>query len=185
MIAIIICTVLAVVQLLIYWRNPYFLKDVKYAFTAIRVAIHMSRIKKKFYSMLDCFLDKVKKHPNKEFIVFEDSSYSYSDADKESNRVAAALLAHAHLQEGDTVALYMNNEPMFVWSLLGVAKLGCTVSLLNSNVRSKSLLHCISCCEPKVLIVGAGKLGKSKNTVLFNAIFQTSFPQSIIAYIAK
>lgn len=145
--------------LLCYWRNPYFLKDVSYAIAAIKVGIRLSKSAKNFRGILDDFLDAVKKHPHKKFIVFEDSSYTYSQADKESNKVARALTAHVQLKQGDTAALFLGNEPQFVWMWLGLAKLGCTASLLNCNIRSKSLLHCFSCCDAKVLIAGADLRG--------------------------
>ncbi|XP_070764335.1 long-chain fatty acid transport protein 2-like [Enoplosus armatus] len=154
-------TGLVILPLLVYLRNPYFLNDLSYAVTAIQIAVRVGKFKtqKPFYSMLDCFLDKVARQPHKKFIVFEESSYTYSQVDKESNRVARALSTHAQLREGDTVAVFLGNEPQFVWLWLALAKLGCTASLLNSNIRSKSLLHCFSCCEAKVLVAGADLRG--------------------------
>lgn len=110
---------------------------------------------KPYYSMLDRFLDHVARQPHKKFLLFEESSYTYSQVDKESNKVARALSTHAHLKEGDTVALFLGNEPQFVWIWLALTKLGCIASLLNYNLRSKSLMHCFSCCEAKVLVAGA------------------------------
>uniref|UniRef100_A0A671MG80 long-chain-fatty-acid--CoA ligase n=1 Tax=Sinocyclocheilus anshuiensis TaxID=1608454 RepID=A0A671MG80_9TELE len=108
-----------------------------------------------FYSIVDCFLDAVKKHPRKVFIHFEGKTYSYEEVDKESNKVANALRSEAGLREGDSVALFLGNEPRFVWTWLGLAKLGCPAALLNFNIRSKSLLHCFSCCGANVLIAAA------------------------------
>ncbi|XP_056230558.1 long-chain fatty acid transport protein 2-like [Seriola aureovittata] len=152
-----VVTGLAILPLLLYARNPYFLRDLNYAITAIQIAIRVGKFKrqKPFYSVLDSFLDKVAKQPDKRFMLFEESSYTYSQADKESNKVARALSTHAQLKEGDTVALFLGNEPQFVWMWLALAKLGCIASLLNNNIRSKSLLHCFSCCEAKVLVIGA------------------------------
>lgn len=152
-------TGLAVLPLLLYWRNPYFFKDLRFAITTLKIALRVNKFhtKKPFYSLLDCFLDKAARQPEKTFLVFEESSYTYRQADRESNRVARALARHARLSEGDTVALFLGNEPRFVWTWLALAKLGCTASLLNYNIRAKSLLHCFSCCEAKVLIAGAGK----------------------------
>uniref|UniRef100_UPI0037E98FB6 long-chain fatty acid transport protein 2-like n=1 Tax=Semicossyphus pulcher TaxID=241346 RepID=UPI0037E98FB6 len=157
MIDYILFTLLAVLPLVFYLRNPYVFYDLSYAITAIKIAMKLNKFKKNkpFYSILDCFLDKVRRQPNKKFLIFEESSYTYSQADKESNKVARALSTHAHLKEGDTVALFLGNEPLFVWGWLALAKLGCTASLLNCNIRSKSLLHCFSCCEAKVLVAGA------------------------------
>uniref|UniRef100_A0A3P8UH27 long-chain-fatty-acid--CoA ligase n=1 Tax=Amphiprion percula TaxID=161767 RepID=A0A3P8UH27_AMPPE len=160
MLPYILYTALALLPLLLYyWRNPYILKDISYAIAAIKVGIRLSKSGKNFRSIVDDFLDAVKKHPHKNFIVFEDSSYTYSQADRESNKVARALSAHVQLKQGDTAALFLGNEPLFVWMWLGLAKLGCTASLLNYNIRSKSLLHCFSCCDAKVLIAGADLRG--------------------------
>ncbi|XP_074523054.1 long-chain fatty acid transport protein 2-like [Halichoeres trimaculatus] len=161
MIAYILFTALAVLPLLLYLRNPYFYTDFVYTVTSLQIGMKLGKYAKSkpFYSILDCFLDKVAKQPNKNFILFEDSSFTYSQADKESNRVARALSTHAHLKEGDTVALFMGNEPQLVWLWLALAKLGCTASLLNYNIRSKSLLHCFSCCDAKLLVASADLQG--------------------------
>lgn len=168
MIAYILYTVLAgfaILPLWLYFKNPYFLIDLRYTINSLKIGVRLNKIMKQkpFYSILDCFLDKVAREPHKKFLLFEDTSYTYSQADKESNKVARALSTHAQVKEGDTVALFLSNEPQFVWIWLALAKLGCTASLLNCNIRSKSLLHCFSCCEAKVLIAGAGKLEKKKS----------------------
>ncbi|XP_018521839.1 hsFATP2a_ACSVL_like domain-containing protein [Lates calcarifer] len=136
-------------------RSPYLGEDWAYMLRSIKLGIRLVKYKKNkpFYSILDCFLDAVKRHPSKIFIRFEGRDYSYEEVDKQSNKVARALQAEAQLKEGDTVALFMANEPSFVWTWLGLAKLGCPAALLNFNIRSKSLLHCFSCCRAKVIVV--------------------------------
>ncbi|CAL8243265.1 unnamed protein product [Lota lota] len=143
---------LVIVPLFLYIRNPYFFCDLSYAFRAMRCVIRMLRKQKLCPSILGCFLEKVEMHPHKPFIVFEDTSYSYSQADKQSNKIARVLSTHVQVKEGDAIALFMGNEPLYIWICLALAKLGCIASLLNSNIRSKSLLHCLSCCDAKVLI---------------------------------
>lgn len=139
---------------------PYFLEDLKYILKTIRFGARLTKYKrgKTLYSILDCFLDAVKKHPTKIFIHFEGNSYTYLEVDKQSNKVANAFRTHASLKEGDTVALFLGNEPCYAWIWLGLAKLGCPVALLNYNIRAKSLLHCFSCSGAKVLIAAAGKV---------------------------
>ncbi|KAM6961031.1 long-chain fatty acid transport protein 2-like [Aplochiton taeniatus] len=145
---------LAVLPIFLNTLFPYFRQDCSYMLKTIRLGIRLARYKKKkpFYSILDCFLDAVKKHPNKTFMLFEGKAFTYLEVDKQSNKVANALKTHACLQEGDTVALFLGNEPCFAWTWLGLAKLGCAAALLNFNIRSKSLLHCFSCCGAKVII---------------------------------
>ncbi|KAM9352654.1 long-chain fatty acid transport protein 2 [Symphorus nematophorus] len=136
---------------------PYFVDDCAYILRSLKLGIRLAKYKKSkpFYSIVDCFLDAVKRHPTKTFVHFEGREYSYADVDKQSNKVARALQAAAGLQEGDTVALFLANEPNFIWTWLGLAKLGCAAALLNFNIRSKSLLHCFSCCGAKVIIASA------------------------------
>ncbi|XP_072242156.1 long-chain fatty acid transport protein 2-like [Leuresthes tenuis] len=151
-------TVLAGLAILLfsYIRTfcPYFSDDCAYILRSLKLGFRLIKYKKikPFYSILDCFLDAVKRHPAKILLHFEGRTYSYGEVDKQSNKVARALQAEARLKEGDAVALFLPNEPCFVWTWLGLAKLGCPVALLNFNIRSKSLLHCFSCCGAKVII---------------------------------
>ncbi|KAM9754036.1 long-chain fatty acid transport protein 2 [Menidia menidia] len=133
---------------------PYFSADCAYILRSIGLGIRLVRYKrsKPFYSLLDCFLDAVGRHPEKVFLHFEGAAYSYKEVDRQSNKVARALRAEAGLKEGDAVALFLPNEPGFVWTWLALTKLGCPAALLNFNIRSKSLLHCFSCCGAKVII---------------------------------
>ncbi|XP_068459887.1 hsFATP2a_ACSVL_like domain-containing protein [Clinocottus analis] len=134
--------------------SPYFGEECAYILASLKLGFRLLKYKtcKPFYSVLDCFLDAVKRHPGKVFLHFEGREYTYGDMDTQSNKVARALQAEARLKEGDAVALFLANEPSFVWIWLGLAKLGCPAALLNFNIRSKSLLHCFSCCGAKVLI---------------------------------
>lgn len=138
---------------------PYLIQDCAYILHAARFGLRLELYKRRarFYSILDGFLDGVRKHPHKPFIHFMGETHSYSDVDRESNKVARALQKVAGLKEGDIVALFLGNEPCFIWVWLGLAKLGCATALLNFNIRSKSLLHCFSCCGANVLIVDQGK----------------------------
>lgn len=138
---------------------PYFGEDFAYIMRSIQLGVRLVKYKKNkpFHSILDCFLDRVKRHPAKTFVHFEGREYSYGEVDKQSNKVARALQAAARLEEGDTVALFLANEPSYIWIWLGLTKLGCPAALLNFNIRSKSLLHCFSCCGAKVIIASAGK----------------------------
>ncbi|KAG1929549.1 centrosomal protein of 152 kDa [Pimephales promelas] len=95
-----------------------------------------------------------KMRPKSLFSELKDQTYSYVQSDKQSNKIARSLLKHADLHEGDTVALLLGNEPMFLWICLALTKIGCSAALLNHNIRSKSLLHCFTCCEATVLIAG-------------------------------
>ncbi|XP_075883424.1 long-chain fatty acid transport protein 2 [Nelusetta ayraudi] len=136
---------------------PYLGEDCTYILRSIRFGGRLNLYKrlKHFYSIVDQFLEAVRRHPDKTFVRFEGLEYSYGEVDRRSNKVARALQAEARLKEGDPVALFLGNEPCFIWTWLALAKLGCPAALLNFNIRSKSLLHCFSCCGAKVIIASA------------------------------
>ncbi|XP_043916744.1 long-chain fatty acid transport protein 6-like [Protopterus annectens] len=113
------------------------------------------RMRRGIVTFLDRFVDQAKTIPNKPFIVFEDEVHTYGDVDRRSNKMAQVFLKHEGFKKGDTVAMLMNNEPDFICVWFGLAKLGCAVAFLNSNIRSKSLLHCFKACNAKMLVVGA------------------------------
>lgn len=109
------------------------------------------------FLVLDRFLEQTAAQPDRPFIVFENERFSYRDTDRRSNKIANALLSHPLFKAGDTVALFMGNEPAFLFTWLALAKLGSPVALLNYNIRSKSLLHGFNCSNAKVLIAAPGR----------------------------
>lgn len=139
---------------------PYFWADLWYLLKVVRYGIRLRMYEQRgeLFTVLDRFLSLAKKQPQKPFIIYEGHVHTYQDVDKRTNRVAHVFLNHSTLERGDTVALLMSNEPDFVHVWFGLAKLGCVVAFLNSNIRSTSLLHCIRSCEPKAVVVGAGKV---------------------------
>ncbi|XP_038407988.1 long-chain fatty acid transport protein 6 isoform X2 [Canis lupus familiaris] len=140
---------------------PYFWADLWYLLKVVRYGIRLKMYEQRgeLFTVLDRFLSLANKQPQKPFIIYEGDVHTYQDVDKRSNRVARVFLNHSALKRGDTVALLMSNEPDFVHVWFGLAKLGCVVAFLNSNIRSTSLLHCIRSCEPKAVVVGADLLG--------------------------
>ncbi|XP_041713553.1 very long-chain acyl-CoA synthetase isoform X1 [Coregonus clupeaformis] len=148
---------LAVTPLVLKTFFPYFWKDAFYLADLVRILLKfvLRRRRKPLFLVLDRFLEQSAAHADRPFIVFENKTYSYQDTDRRSNKIANALQRHSELRPGDTVALFMGNEPAFIFTWLALAKLGCPVALLNHNIRSRSLLHCFNCCSAKLLIAAA------------------------------
>ncbi|KAG7522908.1 very long-chain acyl-CoA synthetase-like [Solea senegalensis] len=154
------CTVCAVglvlfLLLFIFLRFPYFIQDVRFVLTVFKSRQSILKYMKTNYTILDAFLDAVKTQPHKPFILFKDETYTYRDADALSNQAARVFLQSGLVKQGDTVAMFLGNEPMFVWLWLGLVKIGCSAAFLNYNIRSKSLLHCFNCTTAKTLVAAA------------------------------
>ncbi|KAM7424424.1 hypothetical protein PAMA_000663 [Pampus argenteus] len=147
--------------------TPHVWMDILYFVDLLWILVRFvsRRMRRPLFFALDRFLEQTAAYPDKTFIVFENESYTYTCADKRSNKIANALQSHPRYKDGDTVALFMGNEPAFMFTWLALAKLGSPVALLNHNIRTKSLLHCFNCCKAKVLIA-ASELKEAVEDVL-------------------
>ncbi len=90
-------------------------------------------------------------HP---FILFEDRSISYLKFNAMANRVAHWGLSIG-LQQADVVALLMLNRPEYLAVWGGLAKIGVTTALLNTNLSGSQLAHAIDAAATQRLIVGS------------------------------
>nr|KAG5697723.1 hypothetical protein BaRGS_006245 [Batillaria attramentaria] len=89
-------------------------------------------------------------------LIFEDCVYTYEFMEEQANRVAN-MMRNLGLKRDDTVALMIHNEPAFVWTFLGLQKLGVACALINFNLKYKPLSHSVLATEPKAFFLGAGE----------------------------
>ena len=68
--------------------------------------------------VIDMFEAQVANIPKKAMVIFEDCVYTYEFMDQQANRVAN-MMRQLGFKLGDTVAIMVNNEPAFIWTLLG------------------------------------------------------------------
>lgn len=137
---------------------PYFWTDLFFLLKVVRygVKLELFKLSSSVRTVLDRFIEQAQRIPNKPFIIYDGRSYTYRDIESRSNRLANVFLKRVKLRKGDCVSLLMSNEPDFLCVWFALAKVGCTVAFLNTNIKSKSLLHCFNCCGAKTLIVGSG-----------------------------
>ncbi|OWF53947.1 very long-chain acyl-CoA synthetase-like [Mizuhopecten yessoensis] len=106
--------------------------------------------------IIDKFEEHVKQHPKKVFLYFEDREYSYELVDAMANKIANIILS-LDISPGDTVAAMIQNEPSFVWTLLGLQKIGMVDAFINYHLTAEPLLHSIRASNAKAIIVGSGE----------------------------
>ncbi|XP_020835043.1 long-chain fatty acid transport protein 2 [Phascolarctos cinereus] len=145
---------LLLLPLLVNFCCSYFFQDTSYFLTAAGVALRVRRYSRRrpVRTILSVFLERARQTPNKPFLLFQDETLSYAQVDRRSNQVARLLHDRLGLRQGDCVALFLGNEPAYVWLWLGMAKLGCAMACLNYSIRAKSLVHCFQCSGAKVLL---------------------------------
>jgi len=87
-------------------------------------------------------------------IVFEGRTLTWREFNGLANRYAAAF-REAGLRRGDTASVFMENRVEFLATVIGLNKLGVTAGLINTNLRGRPLMHCVTVTESKRCIVGA------------------------------
>ena len=68
------------------------------------------------------------------------------------NKIANLFSETFHLKRGDCIALMMENRPEYVGIWYGMSKLGVITACINTNLKSKILLHSIEIAKPKLII---------------------------------
>ncbi|GEO97823.1 long-chain-acyl-CoA synthetase [Methylobacterium haplocladii] len=94
------------------------------------------------------------RHGTAPALIGTDETLSHRDLAARQNRYARWALARG-LVKGETVALLMTNRPDFLAIWLGLTRVGVRVALLNTNLRDRSLAHCIDVAAPRLLILEA------------------------------
>ncbi|WP_334135516.1 long-chain-acyl-CoA synthetase [Acinetobacter schindleri] len=99
------------------------------------------------------FEKAVQRNPEGIALRFEDHSFSYTELNGWANQIAHYYLSLG-AKKGDVVALMVENRPEMVASVIGLAKLGVTIALLNTSQVGKVLAHSINLVKPIAVIVG-------------------------------
>lgn len=148
----------------------------------LRVKMNVRRHLSEKNTIPKIFAETVRRHGDKTALIFEGTGkrWTFRQLDEYSNRVAnlllergfkvgatlsLLLLPHAppqprfsgnfSLQDGDVVALFMENRSQYVGLWLGMAKIGVEAALINFNLRLEALVHCITISNAKALVFGS------------------------------
>lgn len=149
---------LGLLLLLLNLWQPSLRADALFVLRFVCFSFKMLRVNftRRIVTVLDRFTQQAEANPAKTFLLYDGQAHTYLDVDRRSNQVAQVFAQPgAGVRAGDTVALLMGNEPDFVCVWFGLSKLGCSVAFLNTNLRARSLLHCLDSSRAKTLIVGA------------------------------
>ncbi len=95
--------------------------------------------------------EQAARHGDAPALIGADETLSHAGLAARQNRYARWALARG-LAKGDTVALLQRNCPDYLAIWLGLTRVGVRVALLNTNLRTTGLAHCIKVAAPKLLI---------------------------------
>ncbi len=102
----------------------------------------------------DLFLRSCYRNPRKMALIDGTYGYTYEDLNRESNRLANAILALG-IKKGDRVALLAKNCKEFVFIYLGLSKIGAVMVPLNYRCVARELEYMLNDCGAKVLVFEA------------------------------
>ncbi|XP_048145894.1 very long-chain acyl-CoA synthetase-like [Corvus hawaiiensis] len=146
---------------------PFLWDDLVAFGTMVRSALRCRRrlSRRPAVTLLDVFQLHARRRPHQPLLRFQDEIYTYEDMDRRSNRAAWALSRHLGLESGRTVAVFLPNEPTYVWTWLALAKLGCPMACLNCNVRGRALRHALEAAQA-TLVLASPELREAVEEVL-------------------
>lgn len=115
--------------------------------------------------------------------------YSYEQANGWANRVANALSSKYKIQKGDRIGIYMLNCSEFIFSILGIHKVGGVQVPINKDEKGERLSYIINYSEMKALLVDKSSLPflqeVSDQLTNLELIIITDDPQNIPSRIAN
>lgn len=101
---------------------------------------------------LQCSLTATK-FPDAIMMRYDNQQLTWREFNQLANRYARAL-TKVGVGHNDVVSILMENRPEFLALFVAVNKLGAVAALINTNLRTTPLLHCISVTQSKVCVFG-------------------------------
>lgn len=123
-------------------------RTVRFGLPLVRLKAGSSR------TTADVLEEVVRSRTDHPAILDGDRVVTYGDLDRAANRVARWAQGSG-LGRGDRVALLMLNRPEYVETWFGLAKVGVTTALLNTNLTGAAIEHAVEAASANHLIVGA------------------------------
>jgi citronellyl-CoA synthetase len=131
-------------RLSILWRFP----------TLKRTIQHIENVsvenRESWGSMLE---ETAAKFPANAAIKSEDGNYTWKEYNEGTNRYANYFISRG-MKKGDTAVLFLENRPELLMVYSAMAKIGAANSMINTNLRQNSLLHCLTLNPAIAFIVG-------------------------------
>ncbi|KAF1030337.1 MAG: Long-chain-fatty-acid--CoA ligase FadD17 [Pseudomonas sp.] len=93
------------------------------------------------------------RNPDGAALLYGDNVVSYRQANARANRMSHYLQAQG-IGKGDVVALFIENRPELLLTVLAVAKLGGICAMLNTSHTHGSLVHSLNLVKPVAIVVG-------------------------------
>ncbi|WP_053149892.1 long-chain-acyl-CoA synthetase [Pseudomonas sp. Pf153] len=100
-----------------------------------------------------CFEQAAQRNPRGPALLWGDLSLSYTQVNEQANRMAHYFLAQG-IGKGDCVAVFLENRPQLLVTVLAVAKVGAVSAMVNTSQTGDALVHSLALVAPVAVVVG-------------------------------
>jgi acyl-CoA synthetase (AMP-forming)/AMP-acid ligase II len=101
----------------------------------------------------DLIRSRAASFPDRDYLFFEDRSYTFGELDRRSRQVANGFSALG-LAKGDRVAVIIGNCPEFIFVWWALLKLGAVMVPINLRLSAGETAYIIDHCEAKAVVLG-------------------------------
>jgi len=99
------------------------------------------------------FEQATQRNPNGPALLQGEVRLSYAQVNQWANRIAHYLIAQG-IGKGDVVAIFIENRPELLVTVLAVAKVGAISAMLNTSQTRQALVHSVNLVAPAAIVVG-------------------------------
>lgn len=114
---------------------------------------------------------RIDKTPEKPFLTFPESAYTYREVGSRANHYASAL-STLGVTAGDRVGLFLPNGGPFLFTFFGAASLGAVIAPSNPEYTARELSHSLDLSQPDVLITRSELLDVVEPAIAESAVEQ-------------
>jgi acyl-CoA synthetase (AMP-forming)/AMP-acid ligase II len=90
--------------------------------------------------------------PNNDALWYEGRSWNYRALKAKVDEVALGMHESLGIKDGDIVAVFMNNSPEMIVTVLALTRLGAAPALINNALRDDTLLHCVRLPDSSLIL---------------------------------
>jgi len=100
-----------------------------------------------------CFEQATQRNSQGPALLCGDTVLSYAQVNEQANRIAHYLLTQG-VAKGDCVAIFIENRPQLLVTVLAVAKVGAVSAMINTAQTGDALVHSLALVTPVAVVVG-------------------------------
>jgi long-chain acyl-CoA synthetase len=123
-----------------------------FALEDVEIRGHSYRSYKSQPRNLPQYLQAMRRHGDKDWVVLGEERYSYGEGFKLASAFAVALQQRYQLQVGDRVAIVMRNNPQWMIGFIGAALAGAVVVPVNGWWTTEELEYGLEDCGARIVI---------------------------------